>query len=84
MSYFTKLSESAALVSGMATRLDVSMDDRLPTAPDIFARSYADMVARCAHCPEHVACARLQDENPALDAPPDYCVNKMSFTPSGD
>lgn len=75
MSIFQKISESTGLVSGMAERLGVDMQARM-TQPDLAARSFRDMVTRCATCSEHAACTRLQEENPLLEAAPDYCRNK--------
>lgn len=79
MEYFRKMSEAATLVSGMAERLDVDIADRMASAPDEQARSYATMVRRCAHCDQHENCMQLQENNPALDAAPDYCRNRDVF-----
>lgn len=76
MTFFDKMSESARLVSGMATRLDIDFSDRIAANPEGAGRSFATMVQRCAQCSDHAACARLQDENPMLDATPSYCMNK--------
>ncbi len=76
MTIFNKMSESAGLVSGMASRLDIDMADRIAASPDTAGRSFAAMVRRCASCGDHAACTTLQDENPMLDAAPSYCMNK--------
>ena len=76
MTLFDRMSEGARLVSGMATRLDIDIADRVAANPDGAGRSYAAMVQRCAQCSDHAACARLQDENPMLDATPSFCMNK--------
>lgn len=78
MSIFQKISESTGLVTGMAERLGVDMQARM-AQPDPAARSLRDMVTRCASCPEHAACTRLQEDNPALDAAPAYCRNADVF-----
>ena len=75
MTFFQKMSESNGLVRGMAERLDVDLDTRMGTG-EAAARSYRAMVMRCANCSDHEACARLQEDNPMLDAAPDYCMNK--------
>ena len=74
MTYFNKMSESTGLVSGMAERLGIDIEDRMKT-PELAGRTYLNMVMRCANCSEHSACTKLQDENPLLDAAPDYCMN---------
>lgn len=74
MTYFQKMSESTGLVSGMAERLDIDLEARMAQS-ETAGRSYLNMVMRCANCSDHTACARLQDENPMLDAAPDYCLN---------
>ncbi len=75
MSYFHKVSASAGLVTGLAERLGIDLAT-LAQRSQTDARSYADMVTRCAHCKQQDACASLQENNPALDAAPDYCRNK--------
>ncbi|MEP4194192.1 MAG: DUF6455 family protein [Aliishimia sp.] len=82
MEFFRKLSESASLVSGMAERLDADISGRIASNPETAARSYVSMVRRCANCSNHEACAELQDASPALDAAPDYCLNKDAFVPA--
>lgn len=79
MEYFRKISEGATLVSGMATRLDIDLADRISNAPDMQTRNFANMVMRCARCDQHENCTRLQEDNPALDAAPEYCRNKDVF-----
>lgn len=76
MTFFQKMSESTGLVSGMAERLGVDITAEIATNPEAVGRSYLNMVTRCAHCSDHAACTKLQDENPALDAAPDYCRNR--------
>ena len=80
MSYFSKMSDSADLVSGMATRLDIDFADRIAAAPDMAARSFASMVMRCSGCREQAACRKLQEENLMLDAAPEYCMNRDVLT----
>ena len=75
VTFFQKMSDSTGLVSGMAERLDIDLAARM-AQPEAGGRSYLNMVMRCAKCSEHAACARLQEDNPALDAAPDYCMNK--------
>ena len=75
MALFQKMSESVQLVSGMASRLDIDLSDRIAANPETATRSFAAMVMRCAHCSDHAACARMQEENPMLDAAPAYCRN---------
>lgn len=76
MTFFQKMSDSTGLVSGMAERLDINLEGRMASDAETAGRSYLNMVMRCANCSEHDACSRLQDENPLLDAAPDYCRNK--------
>lgn len=83
MSIFSRISESAGLVSGMASRLDIDLADRIPAAPESAARGYAAMVMRCAGCRAQAACRQLQDANPILDHAPDYCRNRDILTPRG-
>ena len=79
MTFFQKMSESTGLVSGMAERLDVDLAARMDQ-PAANTRTYREMVLRCAQCPEHGACAKLQDENLALDEAPSYCRNRDVLT----
>ena len=74
MTFFQKISDSTGLVSGMAERLGVDIEARM-THPETAGRTYRDMVMRCATCSQQGACSKLQDENPLLDAAPDYCMN---------
>lgn len=83
MEFFRKMSESASLVSGMAERLDVDFADRIASAPESQTRSYAAMVMRCANCDQHENCMALQENNPALDAAPEYCRNGDVFQRAG-
>ncbi len=76
MTILSKMSDSAKLVSGMASRLDIDIADRIAASPETATRSFAAMVQRCAQCGDHAACTRLQDENPMLDAAPAYCMNR--------
>ncbi|THH38274.1 adenylosuccinate lyase [Aliishimia ponticola] len=76
MTYFSKMSESAGLVSGMASSLDVDLTERLASSPETGARSYAEMVRRCSNCTQQSACAQLQEANPMLDDAPEYCTNR--------
>lgn len=76
MTFLQKMADGAALVSGMAQRLDIDIADRVAANPETAGRSYAAMVERCAQCSDHEACARLQADNPMLDAAPDYCMNR--------
>lgn len=76
MTFFSRLSDGAKLVSGMASRLDIDLADRIAANPETAGRSYVAMVQRCARCGDHAACTRLQDENPMLDAVPAYCMNR--------
>lgn len=76
MTFFDKMTESARLVSGMATRLDIDIADRIAASPETVGRSYATMVQRCAQCSDHAACRKLQDESLMLDAAPSYCMNR--------
>ena len=75
MNLFTRISDSAQLVAGMATRLDIDIADRIAAAPDSAVRSYAAMVVRCSGCRDQAACRKLQEENLLLDRAPDYCRN---------
>lgn len=75
MTFFQKMSDSTGLVSGMAERLDIDLEARMAQS-ETAGRSYLNMVMRCSKCSDHAACARLQDENPLLDAAPDFCMNK--------
>ena len=81
MSFVSRMSESADLVAGMATRLDIDFADRIAAAPDTAVRSFASMVMRCTGCRDHAACRKLQDENLMLDAAPDYCRNRDVLIP---
>jgi hypothetical protein len=74
MTFFHKMSESTGLVSGMAERLNIDIEARM-AQPEAAGRSYLNMIMRCANCSDHEACTRLQEENPLLDAAPDYCRN---------
>lgn len=80
MTFFSRMSESTDLVSGMASRLDVDFADRMADRPETVARSFASMVMRCAGCREHAACKKLQEENLMLAAAPDYCMNRDVFS----
>lgn len=75
MTFFQKMSDSTGLVSGMAERLDIDLEARM-AHPETAGPSYLNMVMRCATCGAHESCTHLQDENPMLDAAPDYCMNK--------
>ena len=79
MGYLNKLSDSAGLVSGMASRLNVDLAERVAASPETAATHYRDLVQRCSHCRDQDACAKLQDENPLLDEAPDYCMNRSVF-----
>jgi hypothetical protein len=76
MTLFDRLSESARLVSGMTSRLDIDLADRIAASPETAGRTFAAMVQRCAQCSDQAACSKLQEENPMLDAAPAYCRNR--------
>lgn len=76
MGFFTKLSDSAGLVSGMANRVGVDLVDRLADSPELLGPAYRSMVMRCSKCAHQDACAQLQASSDRLDHAPDYCQNR--------
>lgn len=76
MSFFNKVSDSAALVSGMAERLNVDFADRMAADPEGEARNFHAMVMRCTGCDGQEACRNLQENNLLLDEAPEYCRNR--------
>jgi hypothetical protein len=73
--FYKKIDESCSLTAGMADRLGTVVPGTAAMATDADAAAYRSAVMRCAACKEHAACARLQAENPTLDAAPSYCRN---------
>ena len=81
MGLFSKLTRSADLVQGMATRLGADTANPILRDPDHAAVVYRSMVLRCSACSDQTACAELQAGCTHLDAAPDYCLNKDLLVP---
>ena len=79
MGMFTKLSDSADRMNGMADRLDFSFTAKIQENPEIEAYRYRSAIYKCASCACAEACDTLQAENAHLDAAPAYCRNRTLF-----
>ncbi len=76
MGIFSKVFNSADLVSGMARRLGADISSGLLENPDMNATKMRSLVIRCAACRDQGGCAAIQQSRARLDHAPDYCMNK--------
>ena len=76
MGFLSRIAQSADLVTGMADRLDIALDDRLLHHTEQESYRLRGMIMRCAGCTEKSACATLQNGTTHLDAAPAYCRNR--------
>lgn len=76
MGLLTRIAQGTDLVTGMAGRLNIALDDRLLHDPEQEALRLRGMILRCAGCREKPACAALQTGSAQLDAAPAYCRNR--------
>ena len=81
MGIFSKLSDSANLVHGMADRLGADLSGPVLRNPDRAAIEYRAMVLRCATCSDQPGCTVLQASCTHLDHAPDYCLNRHILDP---
>lgn len=81
MSIFSRINDSADLMSGMASRLGIDFSDRIMAAPETAAHGYLAMILRCTGCRQQAACRQLQDAHQVLDRAPDYCRNREALVP---
>lgn len=76
MGLLSKIGQSADLMQGLATRMDVDLGARILADPDHAAQVFRTMVLRCSQCDGQSDCASLQAANPHIDAAPAYCRNR--------
>ena len=81
MGLFSRISQSADLVHGMATRLGADIANPILRNPDQAALHFRAMILRCSACTDQAGCADLQARCAQLDHAPDYCMNKAELDP---
>ncbi len=79
MGFFSKLGNSADLVTGLSERLGIDLRGPMLRNPDQAASDYRSMVLRCSACTDQVDCAERQAKSDHFDAAPEYCMNKDIF-----
>lgn len=79
MGFFSTLSNSIDLVTGMAERLHSEMAELLVQDPQRYAPVLRSMAINCNGCPARADCRRLQDRSLHLNAAPQYCLNKPAM-----
>ncbi|MBE1282457.1 MAG: adenylosuccinate lyase [Rhodobacteraceae bacterium] len=79
MGLFSKMGQSADLVSGMSERLGVDLSDAVARDPEIEGYKYRRAVMRCSQCSDQEGCLKLQANSTHLDQAPSYCMNKDLF-----
>lgn len=79
MGLFSRISQSANLVHGMAARLGTDVANPILRNADQAAPAFRAMILRCSACTDQAACADLQARNAHLEAAPDYCMNKAEL-----
>ncbi|MBR9762504.1 MAG: adenylosuccinate lyase [Rhodobacteraceae bacterium] len=77
MGLFSKLDKHMDLMSGMAERIGVDLDEALQG--EVSANGYRAAVLRCASCREAGACAQWQEAHATAHVTPGYCRNTQWF-----
>lgn len=78
MGLFSKIDRQAALIKGMAERLDVDVAESLTRDPSL-AMNFRSAVVNCAFCRKARDCAGWQAYHAHAEAPPSYCRNTALF-----
>lgn len=81
MGFFSRISQSADLMHGMAARLGADVTNPILRNPDQGALDFRAMILRCSACTDQVGCANLQARCAHLENAPAYCLNKAEFDP---